>query len=288
VKSPAFPPVGDARCPVEDRLAAALAIDRDVRLRAASEVHPIPEGFVIRDPGLARVHYLNALLLSMPLSPKLNAQAIADLADRWLGDLDHRHVTIDDAPAADRLVPALADRGFERARTLFMAFAGNPADALPDARVREISDAELRALQLASYEREHRSPRAVGLATQLADAQVAARAGTWARGFAAGEGGGLQSNCTLFLDPDGPGGRVAMVEEVGTLSEYRERGLATAVVSAAIRAAGEWGADVIVVPADADDWPQLLYAKLGFVPIGKQVSLTRRLGPERGSERGAV
>jgi GNAT superfamily N-acetyltransferase len=79
-----------------------------------------------------------------------------------------------------------------------------------------------------------------------------------------------------------------MVEEVGTLPEYRERGLATAVVSAAIRAAGEWGADVIVVPADADDWPQLLYAKLGFVPIGKQVSLTRRLGPERGSERGAV
>jgi GNAT superfamily N-acetyltransferase len=274
---------------VDDRLGAALKLDRDVRLRAAPEVRPIPEGFVIRDPGLARVHYVNALLLSAPLSPELDAHAVTILADRWLGDLDHRHVTIDDAPAAERLAPALADRGFERARTVFMAFAGKPGDALPDARVREISDAELRALQLAGYEREYRSPRApAGLATQLADAQAAARAGTLARGFAAGEDGGLQSNCTLFLDPDGAGGRVAMVEEVGTLSEYRERGLATAVVSAAIRAAGEWGADLIVVPADADDWPQLLYAKLGFVPIGKQVSLTRRVPPDRGSGRGAV
>ena len=55
-----------------------------------------------------------------------------------------------------------------------------------------------------------------------------------------------------------------MIEEVGTLASHRERGLAKAVVSAAIRSAGEWGADLIVVPADADDWPQLLYAKLGF------------------------
>jgi hypothetical protein len=30
----------------------------------------------------------------------------------------------------------------------------------------------------------------------------------------------------------------------------------------------------IVVPADADDWPQLMYGRLGFEPVGMQVSFT--------------
>jgi GNAT superfamily N-acetyltransferase len=70
-----------------------------------------------------------------------------------------------------------------------------------------------------------------------------------------------------------------MVEQVATVPAYRGRGLATATVSAAIAAAGEWGADQVTVPADADDWPQLLYAKLGFEPVGVQVSFTLRQPP---------
>ncbi len=49
--------------------------------------------------------------------------------------------------------------------------------------------------------------------------------------------------------------------------------------------ADRWGAELIVVPADADDWPQLMYAGLGFEPLGRQVTLTRRLRAGRaGSE----
>ncbi len=46
----------------------------------------------------------------------------------------------------------------------------------------------------------------------------------------------------------------------------------------ALRAAGEWGADLIVVPADADDWPQLMYASLGFRALGRRWLFTRRGG----------
>ena len=74
--------------------------------------------------------------------------------------------------------------------------------------------------------------------------------------------------CTLFLDEDVNGRRVATVEEVGTLPARRGRGLARAVVCAAVADAGRWGADLIVVPADADDWPQLMYARLGFTRGG--------------------
>jgi GNAT superfamily N-acetyltransferase len=82
--------------------------------------------------------------------------------------------------------------------------------------------------------------------------------------------------------------RVAMIDEVGTLRAYRQRGLARAVVSAAVGAARAWGAGLIVVPADADDWPQLMYRRLGFAPVGIQVSLTLRVPPSTGSGSGAV
>jgi hypothetical protein len=50
----------------------------------------------------------------------------------------------------------------------------------------------------------------------------------------------------------------------------------------AIAAAVAWRADLIVVPADADDWPQLMYARMAFVPAGRQVTLTRRRGSAGG------
>ena len=81
---------------------------------------------------------------------------------------------------------------------------------------------------------------------------------------------------TLYMDPDASGKRIAMVEQVATLPVARERGLAKAVVSAAVPAGGEWGADLITVPADADDWPQLLYSRIGFAPVGVEATFTLR------------
>jgi GNAT superfamily N-acetyltransferase len=258
---------------VTGELAAALGIDRAVRARAATEVVPLPEGVVIRRPDLWDVHYLNAVMLDPGVGPPA-AEVIA-LADRWLGDLAHRHVVFDDAAAGERLAAALP--AWERRRTTFMVFGGDP-DAVPrDPRAEAISGREMERLQLRSLHEE--APEAAartGLADRLARTQEVLRAATPARCFGAGEDGGLQSMCTLFLDADVGGRRVALVEEVGTLPGYRGRGLARAVVGAAIGAAVAWRAEYIVVPADADDWPQVMYAGLGFVPVGRQVSLTRR------------
>ena len=59
------------------------------------------------------------------------------------------------------------------------------------------------------------------------------------------------------------------VEDVATLREARQRGLARAVVSAAIAASREAGHEHTCIAAVADDWPQLLYARLGFEPVGR-------------------
>ncbi|MFZ0041444.1 MAG: GNAT family N-acetyltransferase [Solirubrobacteraceae bacterium] len=268
-------------------LAAALELDRQLRLRAAPEVHAIAGGFVVRDRALADVYHLNAVLLAGALAPDTGADEIETMAEHWLSDCGHRQVVIDDAPAAEELAPALAERGWDRTRKVFMVLTTDPAQAVADPRAREVSEPELEEVQLANtrigYPARAFSP---DLPAHLVAAQAALRTGTAAKAFGAGDDDGLQSSCTLFLDPEGLGGRVAMVEEVATLPEYRERGLARAAVGAAVRAAGEWEADLIVIPADADDWPQLMYAKLGFAPIGRQVGFTRR--PPRGSVSGAV
>jgi GNAT superfamily N-acetyltransferase len=266
-----------------DELACALALDRRVALRGGQEAIEIPEGWVVLSGRLPNVYTLNMLVLAESIGDPLDAAALTALADRWLGHLRHRFVRLGDPALADRVWPELERRGWQRSRTVFMVLRGASADAISDPRARELSDAELDIVTEANFEQYDFGPEtSAGLIRQLVAAQRAMRAGTTARGFGAGENGGLQSMCTLFLDGDVGGMRTALIDEVGTLPSHRERGLAKAAVSAAVRAAGEWGADLIVVPADADDWPQLLYAKLRFEPIGIQSSFTLRRATARG------
>ena len=261
-----------------DELSLALELDRRVTIRGGLEVTQIPEGVVIRHRELANVHSLNAVILDAPLPARIDAPALTALADHWLAGLDHRFVRLDDSEAGERLAPELVSAGWERERTVFMIFRGDPGQAPQDPRAREISDAEMRELMVANFKQyDYGQDTSPELPERLVEAHFAVRSGTPALGFGAGEDGGLQSMCTLFLDPDVDGTRVAMVEQVGTFPAYRGRGLAKAVVAAAVRAGGRWGAELITVPADADDWPQLIYANLGFDPVGVQVQFTRRL-----------
>jgi GNAT superfamily N-acetyltransferase len=147
----------------------------------------------------------------------------------------------------------------------------------PDPRARPISEAELDALMLADFEQTGYPPdTSPGLAEMLVSAQRCLREGTPALRFGAGEKDALQSMCTLFMDEEPDGHRMAMVEQVATLPSHRQRGLARAVILAALGAAGEWGADTVMVPADADDWPQIMYPNLGFTPVGGHTSFLRR------------
>jgi GNAT superfamily N-acetyltransferase len=77
--------------------------------------------------------------------------------------------------------------------------------------------------------------------------------------------------CRL-LQTDG----IGQVEDVATLAGARERGYAKAIVSAAIAAAQAAGDGTIFLTAEAADWPQLFYARLGFETVGDLTILRRR------------
>jgi GNAT superfamily N-acetyltransferase len=255
---------------VPDLFAQVLAFDRGIRTRGAQRVTPIPNGVVVHHDELPRLHHLNAVLLDTAA----DASAVTELADQHLAGLQHRTVVIDDIDAAERAWPELQAAGWTRQRVDFMQLLNQPDHPPRPGLTREIGDAEAHAVQLELLGEE--APAESGglagraLAELLTAGQEAVRAGTRSRCFAAGEDGRLDSMCTLFL-----GDGFAMIEEVGTRVCKRGRGLARAVVSAAIEAAQAEHCDPIMVPADADDWPQLLYVKLGFEPLGRQISFTR-------------
>ena len=69
--------------------------------------------------------------------------------------------------------------------------------------------------------------------------------------------------CHLLHD-----GSSAQVEGVYTLPEARQRGYATAIVADAVAMAQTSGCDLVFLYADADDWPQDLYRRLGFTDAG--------------------
>jgi len=262
-------------------LAAARSADLAARLRACPESLAIDDGWVLRDRRLAAVHHLNAIVLgtTAPLDPPAYdaADAIDRLTRRWQAELPDRCVVIDDELGAERLAAELTEHGWERQRTLFMALRSEPSAAPLDPRARKLGGDELRSLQLACLQQEVIGPSVPReLPGLLADAQALLRATTTSQAFGAGQQGvEPASSCTLFLDADVGGRRVATVEAVATLREQREQGLARAAVSMALRAAGEWGADLVVVGADADDWPQLMYASLGFRALGRRWQFTR-------------
>jgi GNAT superfamily N-acetyltransferase len=258
-----------------DELAAALAFDRAVRVRGARRTIELPEGVVLLHDRLPTLHHLNAVMLDAPLPYSLDAAAIARLADGCLGHLTHRYVVLDDPAAGARVAGELREAGWTIERIVFMSLR-RAADRPPRQGVaREVQTGEIRAVEL-QMSREEWPYGDDSLPARVVAGMDALRTGTSARCFAAGENGELSAACTLFID-----GGAALLDNVGTLTACRRRGLGRAVIAAAIDAARASGCNPILVPADADDWPQRLYARMGFEPLGIQLSCTLTAGPAR-------
>jgi len=87
------------------------------------------------------------------------------------------------------------------------------------------------------------------------------------------EDGTLASLTKLWSD-----GTTAQIEDVYTAPEHRNRGFARAAVSHAARVGRGAVPGLVFIVADADDWPQQLYARIGFRPIGLTCAFHRELG----------
>jgi GNAT superfamily N-acetyltransferase len=240
----------------DELLEFELELDRE----SNEEVVEYPWGQVFLSPALPLAWDANWALIERP---GMSAADVVAAAEESLAGYGHRAVAIRDEAEGERLAREIAAiPGWEAERNLYMLLqdsgAGNgggavetPLSGCEDLRrelVRgefpaDLEDLEETADQL--LEMSRRTGEAGGDRWFVAPPEEPAAA------------------CCLLS-----GGEIGQVEDVGTLASSRGQGLAQAVIRAAIAASSEAGHRHTFIVADADDWPRLLYGKLGFEACG--------------------
>ncbi|HEX5989212.1 MAG TPA: GNAT family N-acetyltransferase [Solirubrobacterales bacterium] len=233
-----------------------LAIDR----RANEEVVEYRWGRAFLSPSLPLAWDANWALIERA---GMTAAEVAAAADESLVGLEHRAVAIRDEAEGARLAGEMtALPGWEAEQNLFMAW--REAEIVPDPDVREVplSDCEDLRRELIRGEFPPEMPDLDETAEQLLEMNRRTCAAAGDRWFIA-PAQEPAAACCLLSEPG-----IGQVEDVGTLSSARGRGYAKAVISAALAASREAGHETTFIVADADDWPRLMYEKIGFEPCG--------------------
>lgn len=198
-----------------------------------------------------------------------SAEHLVSTADELLGGAGrgHRRIHVRNDSVGARMAPTLREHGYADERVVVMVLRRAP-DRRADLPVEERRFEEVRGLTEEIYRRELPSEPTTAVRFVRQHAAWDRTLGT--RRFAVRLEGALAGQCELYaIGPD------AQIEYVDTLEEYRGRGVARAVVLAAIDAAFDAGARHVFICADADDWPKALYERLGFDAIGREWEFSR-------------
>ncbi|HEX7082583.1 MAG TPA: GNAT family N-acetyltransferase [Gaiellaceae bacterium] len=227
------------------------AFRRDLAERSAERVVRLPHGVGVFADSTPLVYDANRVLVEADAP----AAELAAEVDAAMETFHHRRAETEHE----------LDLGWDRTTHLVMARRRPPDRIVDTSMVREVSFDELVAARRHGRESDELADQLDETARRVA----AAVPTTWFAAFGDGE---VAAYCELRSD-----GRVAQIEDVGTLPAFRGRGLGRAVVQRAAEAARD--AEVLFLEALADDWPRELYAKLGFDAVGAGHLHTRPVDP---------
>jgi len=190
-------------------------------------------------------------------------EAIA-AADEALTACDHRAIAIRDESDGERLAPEIAAiPGWEAEKNLFMIWRGEGELATGDDVLEvTLTDCEDLRRQLIRDEFPATMPNRDETVAQLLEMNRRCGGVAGDRWFVSPPEQPA-SACCLFAD-----GEIGQVEDVATLPGARGQGLAQATIRAALATSQAAGHRLTFIVADADDWPRLMYEKLGFEPCG--------------------
>jgi GNAT superfamily N-acetyltransferase len=193
----------------------------------------------------------------------MTALEVVAAADESLAGCEHRAVAIKDEAEGVRLAPEIAAiPGWATETNLYMAWRDTETARSDDVRECTLSDCEHLRLELIRGEFPPEMPDLDETARQLLEMNRRSSAAAGDRWFVA-PAQQPAAACCLLSGPD-----VGQVEDVGTLASARGNGYAKAVISAALAASRQAGREVTFIVADAEDWPRLMYERLGFEPCG--------------------
>jgi GNAT superfamily N-acetyltransferase len=94
-------------------------------------------------------------------------------------------------------------------------------------------------------------------------------------------------DCAFFSSWPGVHG-IAKVEDLFTAPSFRHRGIATALIAHGVADARRRGGEAVLIGADVNDRPKLMYHRMGFRPLMIYSSYTRTSAPPSLSSTGAM
>ena len=230
--------------------------------RTAERLEPTPYGPVVVHTRLNRVHDLNFLRAENP--GDATATELAAEAERVQGaaGISHRRVNIRDEEQRRRLEPEFVQLGWQPERFVVMVQRRGP-DRPAEHEVREVDEPVVRPLWAKAIRHEPHG-KDDRLVQQILEHLRGLSEAMPTHLFAAEVDGKLAAHTALYSE-----GGVGQVENVITLPDYRRRGLARSLVLQAVAESHAAGNDLTFLVADANDWPQRLYEKLGFETVGR-------------------
>jgi ribosomal protein S18 acetylase RimI-like enzyme len=274
----------DARQPValvsgsnrgREELERALAFITRVDEDAAGELMALEFGTGIFDPERPLVWDSNYVRIERVAD--LEAAALAELVEPLFAQrgLAHRQLVVPETPKRG-LQSGFEALGWRAVHELVMV-SRRP----PEPQPHPVEEASFEELRGPVREVELMEPPGVAdpavvpaLVDQLAGRDERVAAATAEHRFVVRADGMPVAWCRLYA-----GDGIGQVEQVTTHPHHRNRGYARAVVSAAVAASRDRGDELTFLVALADDWPQQLYRRLGFEPVG--VSTRFRRTPQR-------
>ena len=240
----------------------AFAFQDRIEERTAERLEPTPYGPVLVHTRLNRVHDVNFLRALEP--GDASAEELATEADRVqsAAGIGHRRVNVRGDEQGKRLEPQFVKLGWQPQRFVLMVHRRGP-DRPGDQDVREVDEPTLRLLWAEAIRSEPHGKDET-LVQQILEHRRDVGEAIPTRLFAGEADGRLVAHTELYCE-DG----VGQVENVFTLPDYRGRGLARSLVLHAVAESHAAGNELTFLVADADDWPQRLYERLGFETVGR-------------------
>jgi ribosomal protein S18 acetylase RimI-like enzyme len=223
----------------------------------AEAVMPCTGGHAVLDtrhPALWSANHIR-----VEAAPAPGAAQLDEAAATYLDPLPFRMIAVVDEVAGLALAQPLAALGYSPAHELLMV--------LEDDRCAEESDRVValsrRLFDATRIDAQIEADRDVEVGMQLAsrDALIAELA--FVRRRAVMADGEVAARVQIYRDH-----AIAQIENLYTAPAHRRQGLARLLMRHAIAEARAGGAELVFLVADAADWPQDFYARLGFAAAG--------------------
>jgi RimJ/RimL family protein N-acetyltransferase/ribosomal protein S18 acetylase RimI-like enzyme len=254
------------RPPFESAALARIAAFRKLVSDGAAERHvPLQFGTGLFCDSLPDVYDLNYVRVETAAPPAELAAAVEAAMEGFF----HRKVTLEESEA--ETAGQLAAAGWEPATHLVMALRREPDRPATTRAVREVRFAEIEPLRTTLIVAEPWGSARIAASLNQGRKRIARAVPL--RYFGVFDGDRVAGYCEL-REANG----VAQIEDVNTLPAVRGRGLGRALVQGVADEARS-GNDIVFLEALADDWPRLLYEKVGFDVVAARHLLLRRPHP---------